>query len=175
MRERIDQRGRELDAREFASSVGKRGREIPDPRVSRGKAKQCAASRSPSRSEPTTALNSEIPTRDCLSRLHHVAIDELRLAFQLNAAEWRYDLKNDQNATRRPREMPSLDVALGEYDFECVLVEAEPDRSGQRAAVLPVSGEDGRRGRVQQRPHVIERHIETLMRDALLRSFRSYR
>jgi hypothetical protein len=40
----------------------------------------------------------------------------------------------------------SLDVALGEYDFERVLVEAEPDRCRQGAAVLPVGGEDAGEG-----------------------------
>jgi hypothetical protein len=60
----------------------------------------------------------------------------------------------------------SLDVALGEYDFERVLVEAEPDRCRQGAAVLPVGGEDSRRGRVQQRLHIIQRHIDTLRANA---------
>ena len=131
-------------------SVRKRGREIPDPQVSRGEAKQGAAWRSPSRGKPTAALYSEIPTCDCLSQVRHVAVHQFRFAFQLNAAERRYRLKNDQKTTRRLCEMMSLDVALGEYDFERVLVEAEPDRCGQCAAVLPVGGEDSRRGRVQQ-------------------------
>ena len=86
---------------------------------------------SPSRGKPTTALYSEIPTCDCLSWVRHVAVHQLRLAFHLNAAEGRYRLENDQKTTRRPCEMLSLDVALGEYDFERVLVEAEPDRCGQ--------------------------------------------
>jgi hypothetical protein len=136
-------------------SVRKCGREIPDPRVSRGEPNQGAAWRSPSRGKPTTALYSEVPTCDCLSRVRHVAVHQLRLAFHLNAAERRYRLKNDQKTTRRLCEMLSLDVALGEYDFERVLVEAEPDRSGQCAAVLPVGGEDSWRGRVQQRLDII--------------------
>jgi len=86
-------------------SVRKRGREIPDPRVSRGEAKQGAAWRSPSRGKPTTALYSEIPTCDCLSRLRHVAVHQLRLAFHLNAAEGRYRLKKNQKTTRRLCEM----------------------------------------------------------------------
>jgi hypothetical protein len=115
-------------------SVRKRGREIPDPRVSGGEANQGAAWRSPSRDKPTSTLYSEIPTCDCLSRVRHVAVHQLRLAFHLSAAEGRYRLKNDQKTTRRLCEMLSLDVALGEYDFERVLVEA--NQTGVVSALL---------------------------------------
>jgi hypothetical protein len=136
-------------------SVRKRGCEIPDPRVVRGEAEQGAARRSPSRGKATTALYSEIPTCDCLSRLRHVAVHQFRLAFHLNAAEGWYRLENDQKTTRRVRKMLSLDVALGKDDFECVVVEAEPDRCRQCSAVLAVGGEDSWRGRVQQRLHTV--------------------
>jgi hypothetical protein len=147
-------------------SVRKRGREIPDPRVSRGEAKQCAAWRSPSRGKPTTALYSEIPTCDCLSRVRHVPVHQLRLAFHLKAAEGRYRLKT----TRRQLGVCARCCRLTSLSASTTSNASSWKRNqtgcGQCAAVLPVGGENSGRGRVQQRLHIIQRHIDTLRANA---------